>query len=149
MSFRRSLAPVALLATTLAFPLAALAEPANEAAIRQAEARWSEAFITGDTAALGALLDPAYVSISASGRVRQKAEIIALARAYAAEHPGEHALPLAASSQVRVMGKSALVLHRSPNEVSVDVFHHDGQNWRAWYSQHTATPAEAVTRPSL
>ena len=148
MFIRRSLVTVAILATTLALPRAALTEPANEAAIRQVEARWSEAFISGDTAALGALLDPAYVSVSTRGQVRQKAEIIALARAYAAKHPGEHAMPLAANSQVRVMGKSALVLHRSPNEVSVDVFYHDGQNWRAWYSQHTATPAEAVSRPS-
>ncbi|MEO8505707.1 MAG: hypothetical protein ABI609_17555, partial [Acidobacteriota bacterium] len=43
--------------------------------LREVEDGWSKAFVTGDSAYLEALLDPAYVSVSAQGDGRTKADI--------------------------------------------------------------------------
>ena len=106
-------------------------------AVREAENRWSEAFISGDAGTLDALLDADYVSVSATGKARPKAEIIALAVAYAKAHPGEHAKALPATSAIRVIGDTALVQHRNSGDMSVDVFYFADGHWHAWYSQHT------------
>lgn len=120
-------------------PLAAqAAEARDEAGVRAVEQRWSEAFLTGDGAVLDALLDPAYVSVSATGKARGKAEIIANAAAYAAQHPGGHASPLPPTSTIRIIGEAAVVQHHGPGETSVDVFYYRGGHWLAWYSQHTS-----------
>src|SRR5689334_6277094 len=88
-------------ATLIAGPaLAAAAEPRDEGGVRAAENRWSGAFITGDAATLDALLAPDYVSVNPAGKARPKAEIIEVARAYAAKHPGEHGQPMAATSTI-------------------------------------------------
>jgi hypothetical protein len=105
--------------------------------VRDAENRWSEAFISGDASTLDVLLDADYVSVSATGKARPKAEIIALAVAYAKAHPGEHANALPATSVIRVIGDTALVQHRNSGDLSVDVFYFAGRQWHAWYSQHT------------
>ena len=110
---------------------------ADEAGVRDAENRWSEAFVSGDTATLDALLDTDYVSTGANGKPRAKAEIIGLASAYAKAHPGEHAKPLPATSTIRVIGNAAVVQHRNAGDTSVDVFYFKDGRWRAWYSQHT------------
>ena len=119
------------------------AEDADTAAGRAAENRWSEAFVSGDARALEALLAPDYVSVSATGTDRSKAEVIALAVKYAAAHPGQHADPMPASSTIQVRGDAAVVRHHGGADVSVDVFYRDGAGWRAWYSQHTALGAKA------
>ena len=136
--------PIAL---GLAFALAAAAAQAapaerlDEASVRAAELRWSEAFVTGDAAALDALLAPDYVSVNPAGKARPKAEIIAVATAYAAKNPGQHAQPLPATSTVELIGSAALVRHRAPTDVSIDLFEFRGGHWLARYSQHTAVPA--------
>ena len=126
-----------------AAPAAAMGEPRTEAGVRHAEDLWSEAFITGDAAALEALLDPAYVSVNPVGVARPKAQIIGFAKDYAAKHPGEHAKPLAATSTIRIIGNTALVVHNAPGSYSMDMFYYQGGRWRAWYSQHAAAPPKA------
>ena len=118
-------------------PANAAEKIADEAGVRDAENRWSEAFVSGDTATLDALLDADYVSTGANGKPRAKAEIIGLAGAYAKAHPGEHAQPLPATSTIRVIGNAAVVQHHNASDTSVDVFYFRDGRWHAWYSQHT------------
>jgi hypothetical protein len=143
----RTIAYSLVLVSTLAGG-AALAAPAREPAsaegVRQAEDRWSEAFMTGDAATLDRLLDADYVSVSATGKSRTKSEIIAAAQAYAAAHPGAHADPLPPTSTIRVTGNSAIVQHRGEKAMSVDVFYYQNGAWRAVYSQHTAVTSAAL-----
>ena len=110
---------------------------ADEAGVRDAENRWGEAFVSGDTATLDRLLDAEYVSTSAAGKQRSKAEIIRLAAEFAKAHPGQHATPLAATSTIRVIGSAAVAQHHGGSETSVDVFYFKDGRWIAWYSQHT------------
>jgi hypothetical protein len=109
----------------------------DEAGVRDAENRWSEAFVSGDTVSLDALLDARYVSVNTKGHARAKAEILRLAHDYAAAHPGEHAKPLAPSSTIRVIGNAAVVQHHGNADTSVDVFYFRDGRWHAWYSQHS------------
>ena len=125
-----------LIAGVLCTTLGAAKAP-DEAGVRDAENRWSEAFISGDTASLEALLDARYVSVNTKGHAHNKAEILKLAHDYAAAHPGEHAKPLASSSSIRVIGNSAIVQHHGDADTSVDVFYFKDGRWRAWYSQHS------------
>lgn len=136
----KSMFAIALL---LAGPVLA-GEARDEQAVRMVEDRWSQAFVSGDVTALGALLDERYVSIGAKGDVRTKDDVISLARRYAAAHPGEAATPLTASSVVRVIGDAALVTHEGAAERSVDVLYYRDGHWHAWYSQHTPK-ARSVT----
>jgi Domain of unknown function (DUF4440) len=125
----------------LMFPLGNLiAATADEAGVRDAENRWSEAFVSGDAATLDALLDADYVSTGTSGKARSKAEIVGLATSYAKAHPGEHAKPLSSTSTIRVIGNAAVVQHHGASDTSVDVFYFSDGRWVAWYSQHTAKP---------
>lgn len=110
---------------------------ADEAGVRDAENRWSEAFVSGDAVTLETLLDADYVSTGATGKARSKAEIIGLASNYAKAHPREHAKPLPATSTIRVVGDAAVVQHHSASDTSVDVFYFRDGRWYAWYSQHT------------
>jgi hypothetical protein len=110
----------------------------TEAGVREAENAWSKAFVTGDAKVLEALLDPAYVSVSTVGVPRPKAEIIAAASRFAAEHPNTPASPLSPSSTISVKDNAAVVTHHSAKDVSVDVFFYSQGAWHAWYSQHTA-----------
>ena len=134
----RLLSVAMLFLSAVAGARAAPIEQIDEASVRAIETRWSEAFITGDAAVLDALLDPSYVSIGTNGKARPKTEIIAIATSYAAKHPGQHAEPLPASSTVELIGNAAVVRHRSDNDVSIDIFSYEGNQWRARYSQHTA-----------
>ncbi len=124
----------------------ALAAGAPEArtpdALREVEARWSRAFVTGDAPTLEALLSPDYVSVSARGVARRKDEIVSVAKRYAAEHPGATPSPPSPDMNVRVEGDTGLVRHASASELSVDVFHYERGHWRAWHSQHTAIAAQ-------
>ena len=110
---------------------------ADEAGVRDAENRWSEAFVGGDAATLDALLDADYVSTGATGKPRSKSEIIGLATTYAKTHTGEHAKPLSTTSTIRVIGNAAVVQHHNASDTSVDVFYFRDGRWHAWYSQHT------------
>ncbi|HEY3951357.1 hypothetical protein, partial [Phenylobacterium sp.] len=83
-------------------------------------------------------LDTAYVSVGAAGKDRTKGEIVSLAMNYAAQHPGEHASPLPASSTIKLVGDTALVRHHGDKDISMDLFVFVGGHWRALYSQHTA-----------
>lgn len=131
------LLPIPLSIVLFATQAATAAGVADEAGVRDAENRWSEAFVSGDTATLDALLDADYVSTGATGKPRPKAEIIGLASAYAKAHPGEHAKPLPATSTIRVIGDAAVVQHHNASDTSVDVFYFKDGRWHAWYSQHT------------
>jgi Domain of unknown function (DUF4440) len=130
----------ALTVATLLFAAtgAHAAQRLDEAGVRAAETAWSEAVLTGDTATLEALLDPRYVSINAKGVARPKAAILDFARGYAAKHPGQHATPLGPTSTVQLIGTTALVRHRAPSELSMDLFEFRRGAWIALYSQHTA-----------
>lgn len=109
----------------------------TEAALRDVESGWSRAFVTGDTKALDDLLDPAYVSVSTSGVPRPKAEIMAAASRFAAEHPNTPVQPLPPTSTFSVKGNAAVVTHHGAQDTSVDVFYYSQGRWHAWYSQHT------------
>lgn len=125
-----------------ALPLASAADTGpDEAGVRAAENAWNKAFMTGDAKALDDLLDPGYVSVNANGTARPKADIIALAQHYAAEHPNAPVTALAPTSIINVKGHAAVVTHHAPNETSVDVFYYNDGRWHAWYSQHTRTAA--------
>ena len=119
---------------------APVADP-GETGVRDVENGWSRAFVTDDAAYLDALLDPAYVSVSAKGSARTKPEIISLARSYAAQHPGTQPTPLPSTTTIAVKGTAAVVTHHSDSETSVDVFYYADGHWKAWYSQHTAVSA--------
>jgi hypothetical protein len=111
----------------------------NEAGVRAVEAHWLEAFLSGDEAYLGALLDPDYVSVGQAGAARPKAQIIALAKKISASPPKPmQPLPPA---HIVVHGDAAVVTNSSGGDTSVDVFYWQGGRWHAWYSQHT--PAKA------
>lgn len=109
----------------------------NEAGVREVENAWSRAFITGDAKALDDLLDPAYVSVNASGVPRPKAEIVAAATRFAQQHPNTPVQPLPPTSTVSIKGDTAVVTHHGDKETSVDVFYYSQGRWHAWYSQHT------------
>ncbi len=136
--------PVTLLAALLISVLSANAIAAvsssypGEEGVREVENGWSKAFVTGDGAYLDALLDPAYVSVGTKGDARPKVEIIGIARAYAAAHPGTQATPMPPTSTISVKGNAAVVTHHGDSDTSVDVFYYADGHWRAWYSQHTA-----------
>jgi hypothetical protein len=114
---------------------------ADVAGVRDAENRWSEAFVSGDAATLDVLLDADYVSTGITGKARPKSEIISLAGAYAKAHPGDHAKPLSDTSTIRVIGDAAIVQHHNSADTSVDVFYFRDGRWTAWYSQHTKLDA--------
>lgn len=128
---------VPALACALALSGVVHAASPDAAGVRDAENRWSEAFMTGDASVMEALLDADYVSVGVSGKPRPKAEIIRLATEYAKAHPGQHARPLPPTSTIRVIGDAAIVQHRSADQNSVDVFYFRDGQWHAWYSQHT------------
>ena len=115
-------------------------QPADEAAVREAENRWSQAFMGGDAAYLDTLLAPEYVSVGAGGQPHPKGAVVAMATQYAAEHPGAQATPMGPTSTIAVTGDLALVRHSGEADVSVDVFQKRGGRWMAVYSQHTAKP---------
>jgi hypothetical protein len=139
MIAKSALTLATILVATSAY--AAPAERQDEAGVRAAETRWSEAFVTGDAATLEALLAADYVSVNAQGKPRPKAEIVAVAKAYAAKNPGQHAQPLPATSTVDLIGAAALVRHHGPTDVSIDLFEFRAGHWIARYSQHTAVPS--------
>lgn len=109
------------------------------AGVQAVEDHWSKAFVGGDAAYLDHLLAPDYVSVNPKGVPRPKADIIALAKKYAATNPAP--LPPRPQSPVSVQGDTAIVRHRSAEDVSVDIFYYRGGAWHAWYSQHT-TPGK-------
>lgn len=117
--------------------LASAKERADEGGVRDVEAKWSEAFVTGDETYLNQLLDSSYVSVGSTGQAHEKSKIVDMAKVYATKHPGEHADRLPSTSTARVIGKTAVVQHRGKTETSVDVFYYSEGRWHAWYSQHT------------
>jgi len=118
------------------------AEPGpSETGVRDVENAWSRAFITGDTKALDDLLDPAYVSVSAAGVPRPKADIVAAAARFAEQHPNTPVQPLPPTSTISIKGDTAVVTHHGDKETSVDVFYYSQGRWHAWYSQHTTRAA--------
>ena len=132
--------------TALLVPLTAQAAPIqrlDETSVRAMETAWSEAVLTGDVAALDAMLDADYVTINAKGVTRPKQAVIDFAKDYSAKHPGGHATPLGPTSTVELIGTTALVRHHAASETSMDLLYFKGGRWRAHYSQHTtiAPPA--------
>lgn len=107
--------------------------------VNAVEDHWTRAFVAGDAAYLDRLLADDYVSVNGNGVARPKAEVIAMAQRYAASNPA----PLAPRdpSPVSIEGDTAIVHHRSPQDVSIDVFYWRDGAWHAWYSQHLTPPA--------
>ena len=122
-------------AGTCAADAASLENEKSEAGVQAVEKHWSEAFVKGDGSYLSKLLADDYVSVSGSGAVRTKADIIELSRKYAASNPSPLADP--PPSPVSIIGDAAVVKHDSPTERAVDVFYYRGGRWHACYSQHT------------
>ena len=129
---------IAALAWAAVSAAAAPAQDPAVVALREAENRWSQAFMGGDAAYLDQLLLPGYVSVGQTGAPHDKAEVIAAAQRYAAQHPGAKAQPMPATSTIEIRGDSAIVRHHGQDDVSVDVFVWRDGRWQAWYSQHTA-----------
>jgi hypothetical protein len=107
----------------------------NIEGVRAVEAHWTRAFLGGDEAYLGRLLDPAYVSVNLSGVQRSKADIIALAKKIAAG--AKQSVPTLPASHIDVRDDAAIVTVVADGQASVDVFYWKAGRWRAWYSQHT------------
>lgn len=126
-----------MLSLLFATALASAGPTADEAAVREAENRWSGAYVTGDAAFLSNLLTDGYVSVGETGVAHPKAAIVASAVSYARSHPGAAATPMPASSTISVSGDVALVRHGDGASVSIDVFQKQAGVWRALYSQHT------------
>jgi hypothetical protein len=146
--YRRRLTLVTLCLSCL--PLLALADDTStesgrtEAAVRAVEAHWTRAFLGGDEAYLGKLLDEDYVSVSLKGVLRSKADIISLAKQLAAQGKQE-VPPPSPGMKVALRGDAAIVTDAQQGQLSVDVFHYANGAWHAWYSQHTlVTPAPAA-----
>ena len=118
----------------------------NEAGIRAIEAHWVRAFLTGDEAYLGSLLDADYVSVNTRGVPRAKADIIALANSIAAKGP-QTIPPPSPNMKIVVHGDAAIVTDAGIDQVSVDVFHYANGAWHAWYSQHTSfAPSDSTKK---
>jgi hypothetical protein len=116
----------------------------NEAGVAAVEKHWGDAFTGGDGAYLGTLLDDDYISVSAKGVARTKADIIALARQIAAKYRATPPLPASSPaptqhsvSRTAIHGTTAIVTSTGFGQKSVDVFHYENGAWHAWYSQHT------------
>jgi hypothetical protein len=131
----------------LAFALPAFAGGAesqmNEAGVSAVEDHWGAAFSGGDDAYLDKLLDADYISVSAKGVARTKADIIAIANQVAAKNkaapPASSSAPAQKSvSKTTIHGTTAIVTATGFGQMSVDVFHYENGAWHAWYSQHTS-----------
>jgi hypothetical protein len=124
------------------------AQPKTAEAVLAADDAWLKAEVAGDTAALDQLLMPEYRTVAASGKVADKAMLIAHARkaggspelaaqvaAWKAAHP--------IRGEVSIFGDTAVlrwVLIKPENGDPVsssDIFVYRGGQWRAIYSQHT------------
>ncbi len=142
-TFLASALPATLL--LMASPTLAAPDPETQRTVdgvRAVENHWSRAFVTGDAAYLGALLDDDYVSVGTTGRPRPKAEIIALAQKIAAgPNPPK---PVESTSKIVVHGDAAISTAVGDTDASVDVFHYEGGRWHAWYSQHTPVKPPAA-----
>jgi Domain of unknown function (DUF4440) len=109
------------------------------AGVRAVEDHWTQAFLSGDSAYLDALLDPQYVSVGQTGRARPRAEIIELSKKIAAT-PRKDPVPHSDVAIV-VHGNAAIAMASSDTDTSLDVFYYEGGRWHAWYSQHTPRKA--------
>jgi hypothetical protein len=121
----------------------------NQQGVEAVEAHWGRAFTGGDEAYLNQLLDEDYVSVSAKGVARTKADIVALADQIAAKNkaapaPASPTTPTRKSvSKTTLHGATAVVTSTGFGQMSVDVFHYENGAWHAWYSQHTSiAPAD-------
>jgi hypothetical protein len=148
MTWRLAALCAASLLPSLALPTLARAAPDPETqrtieGVRAVETHWGRAFVTGDAAYLEQLLSDGYVSVNASGRVRPKAEIIALARKIAAgPNPPK---PVESTAKIEVRGDAAISTAVGETDASVDVFFYKDGRWHAWYSQHSPVKAPAAS----
>lgn len=116
------------------------------AAVIAAGRHWSEAEVTGDTAYLGRLLMPEYLSVNVDGASGPKAAIIA--GALKRPHPKTALQDLEArraahphGTDVVISGDIAIVTYYVPENhkiTSCDIMVYNDGRWRAIYSQHTA-----------
>lgn len=126
----------------------------DAASIRQAEDKWSQAYMQGGTEYLECLLTPDYVSVSAKGVPRDKATIVSGAQKNAQQNKGKtdsksKTLPDLPEPRIQLYGDTAVVqssLAADPNGkypamYSSDVFAFQDGAWRAIYSQHTPVAA--------
>lgn len=135
-----------LLAAAVAFATTVAASPDPKShrtveGVRAVEAHWTRAFLGGDEAYLGRLLDPDYVSVNPSGVQRSKADIIALAKKIAAGP--KQPIPTLPASHIDVRDDAAIVTVVAEGQASVDVFYWKAGRWHAWYSQHTTVKPPA------
>ncbi|HYM01083.1 MAG TPA: nuclear transport factor 2 family protein [Blastocatellia bacterium] len=117
--------------------------------VRAVERAWTKAFLTGDTDYLDGLLEPDYESVTYSGQVRTKQEIIEKARAHKA-----HPLPMPALKEPTIQIHGSAAFSRVDEEVEdpqtkrkhtvrfLDFFvFYDGR-WHVLYTQDVAVTAK-------
>ena len=134
-------------ALCLALPALSWAAPdpetqRTEAGVRAVENHWGRAFVTGDAAYLETLLSDGYVSVNQSGRVRPKAEIIALAQKIASGPNPPKATE--STAKIEIHGDAAISTAVGETDASVDVFYYKDSRWHAWYSQHSPVKPPAA-----
>lgn len=126
------------------------AEPHTEAAVVIKDKAWLDAELTGDATKLNQILLPDYVTISASGHVTGRSELIAkvrtrtqadLAKQAALVRSWDDAHP--ARAEVIINRDTAFLKWVSArpgqtNLFSCDIFLYRGGRWRAVYSQHSS-----------
>jgi len=113
----------------------------DRAAVRALELRLLDPGVRRDCVAVERLLHPEFLEVGASGRVWDRASIIA---ALAAD-PGERAVVLALAVSM-LSADVALVTYRSrqpggPTSLRASIWVRDEQGWRVRFHQGTAEPA--------
>lgn len=110
--------------------------------IARVEKAWTNAFLSGDTDYLDCLLEPDYQSVSYTGEVRSRQDIIEKARAHRAKPIPMPALP---APTVQIHGNTAISRSdidipdpaaKQPRKVRfLDVFSFYDGRWHAVYTQ--------------
>lgn len=142
----------AILAAVFVLPGIAYAASVDEdtdtaAALAAVEDHWSVAELSGDTAYLQNLLDARYRSVSATGKVTDKAGILANALKFAQDPSMLQQYRKSGAlygSEYQLEGTTGVVIHYiaakglAAGITGVDVFSYDAHDgWHAVYSQHT------------
>jgi hypothetical protein len=151
MQFPRTLTAISCLAIGFFAQVtsAKTPEPKTAAAVLAADEAWGAAEMKGDFAFVDRLLLPEYRSIGSSGKVTDKAKIVAGTRkrgpskaysdmvtAWKAAHPSRGDVTI--DGDTAILAWTAVGSNGAVSVRSCDVFVYRSGRWRALYSQHTA-----------
>jgi hypothetical protein len=121
----------------------------NAESVREVERKWTKAFLTGDTVYLDQLLEPDYESVSFTGEIRSRQDIINKARAHR-DNPVP--IPELKESIIQIHGNAAIsrvdqeivdpATQRTQTVRFLDVMvFYDGR-WHVLYTQGVALSAK-------